>query len=60
MLREDLQDRAYLGDGVYVGHDGYHIVLWVESPGAFGLGAVALEPPVLKRLEEYRERLRAS
>lgn len=57
MLREDLQDRAYL---VYVGHDGYHIVLWVESPGAFGLGAVALEPPVLKRLEEYRERLRAS
>lgn len=52
-----LIDIEYLGDGVYAGHDGYHVVLWVESEGAFGPGAIAMEPGVLVRLDAYRKRV---
>lgn len=54
---DHLHDRDYLGDGVYVGHDGYHIVLWLESPGAFGPNAIALEPAVLNALRAYENRV---
>lgn len=57
---DHLHDRDYLGDGVYVGHDGYHIVLWLESPGAFGPGAIALEPEALRALHRYVERITAT
>lgn len=53
-----LHDRDYLGDGVHVGHDGWHVVVWLEAPSAFGLNAVALEPGVMKRLTDYGARLR--
>ena len=56
-MAEPLQDKQHLGDGVYVGHDGYHIVLWLDNTGVFGLNAIALEPPVLDRLMKYRERV---
>jgi hypothetical protein len=59
-MRTDLRDQEYLGDGVYVGHDGYHFVLWLESAGAFGPNAIALEPPLIARLNEYLARLRAT
>lgn len=49
----NLAHKDYLGDGVYVGHDGYHIVLWLESTGAYGRDAIALEPAVLRNLEDY-------
>ena len=32
MKRADLKDQTYLGDGVYAGYDGYHVVLWLTSP----------------------------
>ena len=53
----DLHSKDYLGDGVYVGTDGYHIVVWLDAPGAFGAGAVAMEPPVLRRLVAYAARM---
>jgi len=53
-----LENRDYLGDGVYAGWDGFHVVLWIEYPGTFGPGAIALDPRVLKSLERYIERLR--
>lgn len=55
---KQLQDKDYLGDGVYVGHDGYHLVLWLESTGAFGLNAIALEPGLLERLNRYVKRIK--
>ena len=53
----DLQDRAYLGDGVYVGHDGYNIWLAVTRDGR--PEQVALEPAVFAELVAYERRLRA-
>ena len=53
MTRDDLQYQDYLGDGVYVGWDGYHVVLWLLEPSAFGPFAIALEPPLLVALQRY-------
>ena len=53
---EDLQDAEYLGDGLYAGHDGFHVWL-VAHDGYRTTNAVGLEPPVLKAFDEYRERL---
>ena len=50
-----LEHKQYLGAGVYVGYDGYHVVIWLESPGMFGANTIALDPHVLAALEEYRE-----
>lgn len=44
-----LEDRAYLGDGVYAKFDGFHIWLWTLSGDR-----VALEPEVLTALDTYR------
>lgn len=46
------RDKQYLGDGVYVGHDGYQIWLTVEN-GIEVTDAIALEPLVLDRLLAY-------
>jgi hypothetical protein len=51
-----LQQEEHLGDGVYVGHDGWQVVLWVEG-SAYGPGAIALEPGVLQALDRYRQRV---
>lgn len=56
-MREGLKDREYLGDGVYVGHDNFHIVLWLESESAFGPNAIALEPAVMGALQRYIDRV---
>lgn len=52
-MTEEFQD--YLGDGVYVSFDGYHI--WI------GLGSsmkqIALEPAVFDALVNYRKRIQA-
>lgn len=56
-MNEHLREREYLGDGVYAGWDGWHVVLWLESPGALP-GSIGLEPQVLARLDRYRERCR--
>ena len=52
------KDQSYLGDGVYVCHDGYQ--LWVRAnnadwgrAGSAGPADIALEPGVLKGLIAY-------
>ena len=56
-MTHTLQEKEYLGDGVYIGHDGYQLVVYVEGGSAFGPGAVALEGPVLEALDRYRARV---
>jgi hypothetical protein len=56
----DMDEKAdYLGDGVYVKFDGYHIVLMAnnrENP----TDTVALDPHVLKLFLRWLENLKAS
>ena len=49
-LKED-----YLGDGVYVSFDGYHIVL--DLRGQDNFTKIALEPSVLESLDRFRKRV---
>ena len=44
--------KTYLGDGVYVDHDGYQIVLTTED-GIRATNTIYMEPEVLKALKEY-------
>jgi hypothetical protein len=50
--------RDYLGDSVYAGFDGYNIVLTTEN-GYGPTNTIALEPQVLRTLDNYRARLNA-
>jgi hypothetical protein len=54
---EGLDHRAYLGDGLYVGTDGFHVVLYA-SDGIRVLNVVYLENDVLKSFEHWVKRLR--
>lgn len=54
-VTEHNSDHEYLGDGVYVSHDGYHV--WLDLRAQDSTTAVALEPDVFKRLVAYRERI---
>ena len=57
-MKKILRDLDYLGDGVYVGHDGYQIVVFLtEGGGSYGPDAIALESGVLEELGRYRERV---
>jgi hypothetical protein len=49
-------DDEYLGDGVYASFDGYHLLLDLRAqPESSGhVCRIAMEPSVLKRLDEYR------
>lgn len=47
-------DEEYIGDGVYVSHDGYQIWLAANDPTH---KCVALEPAVLLALIEYACRI---
>lgn len=58
MNKESLQYREYLGDGLYVGFDGYHIVLFTERED--GTHYVGLEPSVMQALKDYEITLIAS
>lgn len=51
-------DGKYLGDGVYASYDGYQI--WLRTPREGGWHEIALEPPVLEALDEYRARIAES
>lgn len=48
--------RTYLGDGVYVGHDGYGLVLTTED-GIRETNRIVLEPDVYRALVAYVEAL---
>jgi len=56
----DLTHQTYLGDGVYAGWDGYHIVIWLEHGGSYTKGGIALEPPVLEDLNRLAKRIRGT
>jgi hypothetical protein len=43
----------YLGDGVYASFDGYHI--WLDLRGQDNTTKIALEPAVLKNLNEFNK-----
>jgi hypothetical protein len=47
---------TYLGDGVYASFDGYHIVLRLNAHDDDST-VIALEPCVLKSLDDYRQRI---
>lgn len=47
----------YLGDGLYVYHDGWHVWLYTSN-GVSETNRVALEPGVLGRLQDWLERVR--
>lgn len=44
-------DQSYIGDGVYVEHDGYQIWLGLDK----GQRVIALDPAVFDELVKYRE-----
>jgi hypothetical protein len=46
----------YLGDGLYVSHDGWQVIL--RAPRELGDHWVALEPKVMDAFIEYVQRLR--
>lgn len=48
-------DMKYLGDGVYVGHDGYQ--LWLTTGNHYNPELVYLEPSVLLALVDYAKRV---
>lgn len=52
MTLREFQDPDYVGDGVYVGHDGYQV--WVQTDQG---DCIALEPSVMVRLRQYVERV---
>lgn len=50
-------NKSYIGDGVYVEHDGYGLVLTTEN-GIEVTNSIVLEPEVYGALLKYVERLR--
>ena len=50
-----LQYQDYIGDGVYVGFDGYHIGLFAEQPE--GIQRIFLDGNVSSALLRYKERI---
>lgn len=51
-----LDAKDYLGDGVYIGHDGWQI--WLRTKRENGWHEIALEPSVLEAFDRYRDALR--
>lgn len=60
MTKDDLivlaKQKRYLGDGLYVHFDGWHVVL--TAPRESGDHYVALEPSVLENFDLYKEDLK--
>jgi len=52
----NLSNLAYLGDAVYAGYDGYHIVLMVSN-GTSVTNRICLDPGVISELSNYVDRL---
>lgn len=52
----ELHDKTYLGDGVYIGHDGWSAFLWT-SDGVYVDNVIALEPEVLEAFDAWRWRM---
>ena len=52
-----MANKAYLGDGCYVEHDGYQLIL-TTSNGFEDTNSIALEPEVYTALVRYADRLK--
>ncbi len=48
-------EETYLGDGLYVSHDGFQVQL--RADGGDRMNRVFLEPSVLREFEEWLKRL---
>lgn len=55
MNESDLTRKEYIGDGVYAGFDGYHIVIWADR--GHDRHWIGLESEVFSELIKYRGRL---
>ena len=53
----DLPAPRYIGDGVYIGHDGYQIIL-ETSDGIRVTNRIGLDDEVLAGMEQYRRQVR--
>ena len=51
-----MSNETYLGDGLYASFDGFQI--WLRAPRSGEDHLIALEPSVLKALDEYANTLR--
>ena len=63
MSKEDfeaagLQDPDYMGDSVYIGHDGYHLILVTNNGGPEMSNRIAIEPSVLEAINRYHKRIK--
>lgn len=54
-----LNEKVYLGDGVYSVFDGYHVVLTTEN-GISVSNTIFMEPRVMESLINYWKRLNAN
>ena len=54
LLDAGIKDADYIGDGVYVGNDGYSVWLYVGD-GAGCYNRVALDPGVMTKLIHYNK-----
>ena len=54
-MKNKMVDIVYLGDGVYVKFDGYHIILTANNPTT---DTIYLDPHVVNTLIDYIETLR--
>lgn len=52
VLQEHKLDHQYLGDGVYIFHDGFHIVLYTVCPSGEEK-YIYLEPDVFAQVSRY-------
>lgn len=52
----DGKDKQYLGDGVYMSHDGYQLWLTAEN-GVDVLSAIAIEPHLIPVIQKYWDNL---
>jgi hypothetical protein len=56
-MDDDIRDREYLGDGVYIHHDSYQVWLTTERDGF--RHAIALELGLPQAVVAYEKRIRA-
>jgi hypothetical protein len=54
--RIELHDKDYLGDGVYIGHDGFALYLRANDPDN-PTDEVVIEPAVWRELVRYVDRV---